>query len=142
MQKNNVSSMLSLVIALISLIAVIFFPENLVIVGASICIIIAVISIVLGFVGRKQIKSSNEKGKGLALAGIIIGFVTVIWSGLGIFGFLAMQDINFNDSSLCPMDNYVKDCVDNGDGTSTCKYMEQLEIPCSTDKLKDSQFKK
>ena len=53
-----------------------------------------------------------------------------------------MRDINYNDSVLCPMDNVVKDCIDNGDGTSTCKYVNQLEIPCSTDKLKESQFKK
>lgn len=143
MSKNNKLSVLSLVIALISVIATLIIPENnLIIIGAPVCIIIAIVSIVLGFKGKKQIIDSNEKGKGLALAGIIIGFITIIWAGLGLIGILAIKNINFTDEALCPMDNLVKDCIDNKDGTSTCKYMEQLEIPCSTDKLKNSQFKK
>ena len=49
--------------------------------------ITAIVAIVLGFVARKQIEQSGEQGSGMALAGIILGFV---WIGLGIiqFGFV------------------------------------------------------
>ena len=47
------------------------------------------VGIVLGFVARKQIKDSNgaQTGDGLALSGIIIGFV---FTGLGIIYGIAM----------------------------------------------------
>jgi Domain of unknown function (DUF4190) len=49
--------------------------------------ITGIVAIVLDFVARNQIEQSGEQGAGMALAGIILGFV---WLGLGIiqFGFL------------------------------------------------------
>jgi hypothetical protein len=41
----------------------------------------AIVAIVLGFVARNQIKQSHQEGKGMALAGIILGFS---WIALGI----------------------------------------------------------
>ncbi len=38
---------------------------------------VSVLGIILGFVALSQIKTSGEQGRGLALAGIIIGFVSV-----------------------------------------------------------------
>jgi peptidyl-prolyl cis-trans isomerase B (cyclophilin B) len=38
---------------------------------------VSVLGIILGFVALSQIKKSGENGRGLALAGIIIGFVAV-----------------------------------------------------------------
>lgn len=38
---------------------------------------VSVLGIILGFVALNQIKTSGEQGRGLALAGIIIGFVAV-----------------------------------------------------------------
>jgi uncharacterized membrane protein YidH (DUF202 family) len=38
----------------------------------------SVISIILGFVGLNQIKKTGERGRGLALAAIIIGFVSIV----------------------------------------------------------------
>ncbi|HEV7524642.1 MAG TPA: DUF4190 domain-containing protein [Acidimicrobiia bacterium] len=47
------------------------------IVGWSLCGIGSIVAIVLGFVGRNQIRDSGgrQSGDGLALAGIILGFV-------------------------------------------------------------------
>ena len=44
----------------------------------------AVLAIVFGFVARSQIKRSGgmQKGKGLALAGIIIGFASLVIIGV------------------------------------------------------------
>ena len=140
--KNNTMSILSLVLSIVSLAISFVWPDvNTVTIMCTICLLFAIAGIIMGFMGRKQIKTSNEKGKGLALAGIIIGFISAIFNGMAIFGSIAMKNIDYNDMSLCTMDNVTKDCVDNGDGTSTCKYMNSYEIPCSTDKLKESQFK-
>ena len=38
---------------------------------------VSILGIILGFVALNQIKSTGEQGRGLALAGIIIGFVAV-----------------------------------------------------------------
>ena len=38
---------------------------------------VSVLGIILGFVALNQIKKTGEQGRGLALAGIIIGFVAV-----------------------------------------------------------------
>ena len=39
---------------------------------------ISILGIILGFVALSQIKRTGEKGRGLAIAGIIIGFVSLI----------------------------------------------------------------
>ena len=44
------------------------------------CGIGSIVGIVLGFVARSQIKTSGQSGDGMALAGIIIGFVTLVLS--------------------------------------------------------------
>lgn len=38
---------------------------------------IGVLGIILGFIAMNQIKKSGEGGRGMALAGVIIGFVSV-----------------------------------------------------------------
>jgi len=38
---------------------------------------VSILGIILGFVALNQIKTSGEQGRGLALAGIIIGFVAI-----------------------------------------------------------------
>lgn len=44
------------------------------------CGIGSIVGIVLGFVARSQIRTSGQAGDGMALAGIIIGFVTLVLS--------------------------------------------------------------
>jgi peptidyl-prolyl cis-trans isomerase B (cyclophilin B) len=42
--------------------------------------VFAPVGIVLGFIALNQIKTSHEAGRGLALAGVILGFVfTLLW---------------------------------------------------------------
>ena len=38
----------------------------------------SVISIILGFIGLNQIKKTGERGRGLALWAIILGFVSIV----------------------------------------------------------------
>lgn len=58
----------------------------------------AILAIVFGFVARSQIKQTGQQGAGLALAGIIVGFV---WIALGL-AFLALVVAGIaSDSSGC-----------------------------------------
>lgn len=46
-----------------------------------------VIAIVLGFIGLNQVKKTGERGRGLALAAIIIGFASFV---IGIIIFISV----------------------------------------------------
>jgi len=49
----------------------------LAIVGFIASFFVSIVGIVLGFVALSQIKRTGEKGRGLALAAVIIGFVAI-----------------------------------------------------------------
>jgi hypothetical protein len=46
-----------------------------------------IIAIVLGFIGLNQVKKTGERGRGLAIAAIIIGFASIV---IGIIVFIAV----------------------------------------------------
>lgn len=140
MKKFNLLAILSCVVLLLCFIVPV--PENNLVLVALVGLIGGAIGIVLGVIGKNQIKKTAERGKGFALAGIIIWTSYVIAALLGTLLFTkAKTDVKFSDETLCSMDTFTKHCTDNGNGTSTCKYFEFLDIPCTTAKLKDTQFK-
>jgi hypothetical protein len=54
------------------------------------CFIGPILGMIFGFVALSQIKQTGQRGRGMALAGIIIGGVIVaLGIGLGIFGAIA-----------------------------------------------------
>ena len=61
----------------------------------------AVLAVVFGFVARSQIKRSGgmQKGRGLALAGIIIGFVTLI--AIGVVVGIVVADVHHCQDVNC-----------------------------------------
>lgn len=84
----------SLVLAIISLVPFIVVPDTLS--GAKtfiiVAIVLAVLAIVLGFVGKKE-------SKGLSIAGIIIGFISAILMAFSLIGYVGIEKAS--------------DCVDN-----------------------------
>jgi hypothetical protein len=52
--------------------------------------------IICGHIALSQIKRNNEQGKGMALAGLIIGYVETAFVALAIVGFIALFDFNRN----------------------------------------------
>ncbi|MCU1482368.1 MAG: hypothetical protein JWQ19_3154 [Subtercola sp.] len=56
-----------------------------------------IIGIILGFVALSQIKRTGEGGRGLALAGIIIGFVELV---LGIVLFIVIIAVAANSATV------------------------------------------
>jgi hypothetical protein len=57
-----------------------------------------VLGVIFGFVARGQIKRSGgaQKGSGLALAGIIVGFVFIALAAIGLLVLLGSSSGNSN----------------------------------------------
>jgi hypothetical protein len=51
------------------------------------CVIGSIVAIVTGHIARRQIKRSGEQGAGLALAGLILGYLGIVLTALAITGF-------------------------------------------------------
>jgi len=136
-QNQNKMAIFSFVALIICIVISLFWPSvELINLGLGLSVLFGLIAVILGFVAKKQIKKSGEKGKGLALTSIILGIIISIYTIYTLIILIAIQDITFSDQIVCPD---VTNCKDNGDGTSTCEF-EGLEIPCSTDKLNENQF--
>jgi hypothetical protein len=69
------------------------------------------IGAILGHVARGQIKRSNDQGAGLALAGIIVGWVGFALCVLGIVGLIALGIF---------AESHVDDCYYNSSGNYVC----------------------
>lgn len=70
MKKFNLLAILSCVVLLLCFIVPV--PENNLVLVSLVGLIGGAIGIVLGVIGKNQIKKTAERGKGFALAGIII----------------------------------------------------------------------
>jgi hypothetical protein len=78
--STNGLSIASLVVSLVAMVSLPCYG-----VGG---IVIGVVGAILGHVGKKQIVQRGEQGGGMALAGIIIGWISVVL-GLAIVAFMA-----------------------------------------------------
>lgn len=85
-----------------------------------IAIVVEIAAIVLGFVSKKE-------AKGMAIAGIIIGFLVIVLFAFELIGIKGMTE--------------AKNCVDQGNGTAICEFMgKELEVPMQY--LTEDQMKK
>jgi Domain of unknown function (DUF4190) len=62
----------------------------------------SVLAIILGFIALKQIPQRNQSGKGLAIAGIVLGFVGAGTLTLVILGAIFASDHTNNGSVILP----------------------------------------
>ncbi len=137
---NNKLAVASLVLVTVAVLIMLFWPDvDTVSIACALIGLCGVAAVVCGAVGKSQIKKSKEEGKGMAIAGIIMGVILAIMGVMSYAGFQVIKDVAFNDQVYCKQ---VSSCVDNGDGTSTCLFMDQLEMPCTTEYLTEAQFKK
>lgn len=93
---------------------------------------------ILSIVALVQIKAKNQKGKIFGILGIV-GTVLVFVASL-IVGFVQianMPEEDFDDLIYCP---YATDCVKKDDKKSTCIYVDDSEVTCTTEMLNDDQF--
>lgn len=112
MMKNKKNlGIASLVLSIVSLIPLLLSPADLTTaeIIVVVALLLAIVSVVLGFIAKKD-------AKGLSIAGIVIGIISAILLCFALVGFSAYKN--------------AQDCVDNGDGTATCKVMGQdMVIP-------------
>lgn len=122
MKNKKNFAVASLILSLLSLIPLIITPDSLT--GAKIFAIIAIFlgiaGIVLGFIGKST-------SKGLSISGIILGIISCIILFTSLMGLLMIEKVT--------------NCIDNGNGTSTCSYLEQ-QIEVSNSLLREDQIKK
>jgi tetrahydromethanopterin S-methyltransferase subunit C len=75
--KTNVLSIISLIVGVLGLLGVcvaFFIP-----VAGPICDgLLAIAAVVTGFIGMSQVGKTGEKGKGMAIAGLIMGFLALL----------------------------------------------------------------
>jgi hypothetical protein len=72
-RRSNTLAVGSLVLGLVQFVGWIFVLPGLV---------AAILAIVFGFVSMNQITRSGERGRGLAMAGVVLGFLAIIIAGL------------------------------------------------------------
>jgi len=106
-----------------------------------ICAVLFLIAVIFSSIALCQ---KLKKGKVLTIISLIISILLMIYSVVSGLSFMILKDINITDEVYCTQTELIYDCIDNNDGTSTCKAkdLEGMNIPCSTDKLKEIQFKK
>ena len=126
----------AIILLFISLLLVILCPSiNLMIPFSIIGIVFSFASLVLIY----SIKKVYKKKGVLAIANIF-GLIVLFFCLLELFGTVMMSNPDLNDP-ICTREDMVSDCVDKGKGISDCKYMKEIDIPCNSDVLEESQFK-
>ena len=73
--------------------------------------LIGLIGAILGHVAMRQIRANDQGGRGMALAGVIVGWVAFALGLLILAAFIVFVVIAVNDAS---------DCYTNSDGYYTC----------------------
>lgn len=78
--KTNVMSVVSLVVGILGLLGMCagFIPGAFGYVCLGLSVLLAIIAIVTGFLGMSQVGKTGEKGKGLAIAGLVVGLIALL----------------------------------------------------------------
>ena len=122
MNNKKKIAIAAFVVSILSLLPLIILPSSItsamVVVGVG--ILFAIAGVILGFIGKSG-------SKGLSISAIVIGIISCLVLCLSLLGLSVIKSVT--------------DCVDNGDGFSTCTYMgEEIELP--NEMLTDDQMKK
>ncbi len=79
----------------------------------------SVAAIVMGFIARGQIRERRESGDGLALAGIIIGFVGL--AAAAFFMFIVLGIFSLGSTVQDEFESGYQECIDSGTSQSVCE---------------------
>ena len=122
MKNKRKMAIASIVLSVVSLPPFVIAPEKIEVAQLFIviCVLIAIVGAILGYISKKD-------GKGLSIAGIVVGIISCILLIISLIGFLLFSKVS--------------DCVDNGDDTATCQYAGQtVNVPINY--LTDEQMKR
>jgi len=107
-----------------------------------ICLLVCIAAFITGIIGVVQTnKNENESGKGMAIAGIVLGLLGTFFFGMGYAGLKLLNDPEYS-KQFCTYEQFVNNCEDKEDGTTKCLYAESVEITCDKEELKPEQYKK
>lgn len=120
-RTNNLA--ITAVVLLVVNIVLLFCPEingvptTYIIVGM---LVISIVQIVLSSIAKKQIaKDESQKGMGMAKTALVLGIFAAVFLSISLFGLYILNNDTMRNDYICPQ---ATECVDNGDGTSTCKF--------------------
>ncbi len=120
-KKTNTLAIVALVLLIVN-VALLWVPSDLieptyVIVGM---VVLAIIQTIIAGVAKKQIRANeNEKGMGMAKTCFVLGILAAVFFSISLFGLYIINNDEMRNNYICPQ---ATNCVDNGDGTSTCKF--------------------
>lgn len=106
--------------------------------GITVLLSITILIINILSANKIDIHRYNEK----KLNGLIITISTLelIFTTIEFITFISLENIKFTDKNICPYSS-VTNCTDNKDGTSTCNFLNKIDIPCSTKIVKNKERK-
>lgn len=120
-KKTNTLAIVALVLLIVN-VALLWVPSDLieptyVIVGM---VVLAIIQTIIAGIAKKQIRANeNEKGMGMAKTCFVLGILAAVFFSISLFGLYIINNDEMRNNYICPQ---ATNCVDNGDGTSTCKF--------------------
>ena len=122
--KNATIALVLMVIGIIGLFAPNFDKIMYLFVGM---IVLCVVQACFAKTAQKQIAANeNETGMGVAKAAFFLGIAGAIFYTLGVMSLYMINDEELRNNVYCPQ---ATNCVDNGDGTSTCMF-SGMKINC------------
>ena len=118
-EKNNRNAIISFVIAIVALLCMFYPDQKTVSVAFAAMVFLGLTSTILGFMAKREIAKTPQKGKGYATAGVVIGIIMIVF---GIFGFLGLELLKNEDlvnQNICPL---LTECVEKDETHYTCDY--------------------
>ncbi len=133
----NRKSIIAIVLLVLAVLLIILCPTvELMLWFSIIGIIFGIIALVLNHI----VKSEKCEKKSITTLCNIFGVLIILFCFAELVGTVLMSNPDLNEP-ICKRTDMVGECVDQGDGVSNCKYMKQIDIPCNTDVLEESQIK-
>lgn len=120
-QKTNRLTIVALVLLIVNVL-LLWVPNDLVeptyvIIGM---VVLAIVQTIVAGIAKKQIRANgNEKGMGMAKTCFVLGILSAVFFSISLFGLYILANDEMRNNFICPQ---ATNCVDNGDGTSTCKF--------------------
>lgn len=139
-KKTNNLAIVALVLMIIN-IALMWVPSDFinpmyVIIGM---VVIAIVQAVVARVAKKQIANNDkEKGMGMAKTCLILGILGAVFFSISLMGLYILDNDEMRNAYICPQ---ATNCVDNNDGTSTCKY-STYDIICNNKTEENNELPK
>ncbi len=123
MKNKKVFGIVSLVLSLLPVASLLYAAPSLngEMIFIGVLLALAVVGLVLGFIGVKE-------AKGLSIAGIVISILMILY--------LLVMLIGLNGFAQA------KNCVEKDDGTATCELVGETVEGIPVDYLRDDQMKK